>query len=84
MNGDDIPVKGQFGRMALDIIPLPSIDFVSTSRMSSFAAMWGYNVYPNLRGRSDRVAARLVSASLKLVDFVRNWMSANGVATLAN
>lgn len=70
--------------MSLDIIPLPTVDFISTARMSSFAADWGYNVYPNLRGRSDRVVARLVMASLGLADMVSDWMQVNGMSTLAN
>lgn len=84
LNGDDIPIKGQYGRMALDIVPLPVIPFVSTNRMSAFAARWGFHVFPNLRGRTDRIAARLLSASIGLAEMVKDWMISNRIEFLCN
>lgn len=72
--GEDNPVSGQFRTMALDTIPLPVVDGVSTRVMSFFASFHSLNVLPNLSGGSEVVVARLVSASLHLVDAVRDWM----------
>lgn len=67
LNGEDLPVKGKFGRMALGIIPLPEVDFISTNMMSKFATEFNFNVFPNLSGN---VNSKLILGSEVLKNFV--------------
>lgn len=84
LNGEDNPVKGQFGKMALDVIPLPTIDMISTSNMSALASHFELNVYPQLRGASDTILDRLVVASIILVQLVTQFMTDNRLTELSN
>lgn len=83
VNLDDIPVRGKYATAALDVIPLPTIDLVSTRNVASFASSWGFNVYPNLRGTTSRIPSRLVSASLVLARQVADWMTQRRVWSLS-
>jgi hypothetical protein len=74
LNGEDSPVKGKFSRMALQLIPLPEIDFVSTNMMSKMASENNFNVYPNLVGRNENVNSRLVMGSEVLVQMCFDLM----------
>jgi hypothetical protein len=67
LNGEDSPVKGKYGRMAMQTIPLPEIDFVSTNMMSKLASENKFNVYPNLVGAPNSVNSRLILGSEMLV-----------------
>jgi hypothetical protein len=84
LNGEDNPIKGKFGKMALDIIPLPSIDHVSTASMANFAQMWGYNVLPNLRGTRVDMEDRLIVGSITLVNEVLEFLKSRRISELAN
>lgn len=64
---------------ALSTIPLPELDYVSSSRMSSFASMWKYNAYPNAFGGPLVRTSRFISASLALVQQVVDWMRTNSI-----
>lgn len=82
INREDIPLKGKYATMALDVIPLPTVDLISTSNMSAFASIWNYHVYPNLRGSVIRINDRLISSSLGLVDQVLDWMAVRYLTSL--
>lgn len=84
LNGDDNPIKGKFGRMALDIIPLPTVNGIATSMMASFAAVWDYNVLPNIKGDSNTVVDALVNASIALRNQVLSYLKDRGLKELAN
>lgn len=84
LNGEDNPVKGKFSKMALDIIPLPTIDGVSTSNMAKFARSLLYHVFPNLRGSSGAIPHRLVMLSLQLATEMFNFMKTQNIRELAN
>lgn len=73
LNGEDMDVKGPFARMALDPIPLPVMDFVSTANMSALAKRDGYNVYPNLSGSWSAIGDRLLNASWALANAAVCW-----------
>lgn len=64
---------------ATSVIPLPEIDFVSTSRMSSFAQMWKYNAFPNCSGSALSRTTRFIKASLALAEDVQNWLRQNRI-----
>lgn len=81
LNREDIPIKGQWADMALDVIPLPTVDLISTKNMASYAGANGYNVFPNLRGRTDKIRDRLISASLSLAVEISNWMRTHYLVT---
>lgn len=70
LNREDLPDRGPFTSMVLDIIPLPIIDFVSVANMSMFATEFEYNVYPNLSGKWNSISSKLINASLNLANFV--------------
>lgn len=84
LNGEDNPIKGKFGRMALDVIPLPTIDGVSTAVTANLARKWNYHVLPNIRGSSDTIVDALVLASLALVGQIKSFLSDRGIDELAN
>lgn len=62
-------------KFAADTIPLPELDFVSTSRMSNFAANYRFYAAPNLHGSRERITRRFISASLVLAAFVKEFMN---------
>lgn len=64
---------------ATETIPLPEIDYISTSRMSSFASQWKYNAYPNLSGNILSRTTRFIKASLALADQVVSWLRLKSV-----
>lgn len=84
INGEDIPVKGRYSKMALDIIPLPTLNGVSTSNMSAFAQMFQFNTYPQLHGTTFTIQDRLILASVQLAAIVTEFMSEQGLTELAN
>lgn len=55
-----------------ETIPLPEIPFVSTNRMSYFAAKLGYNAISNVDGDRISVSTRLIKGSLLLVSQVKD------------
>lgn len=67
-----IPVSVQ--KYASEVIPLPEIDFVSTSRMSAFASQWKYNAFPNLGGSIATRTTRFIKASIALAEQVVSWL----------
>lgn len=81
LNGEDNPIKGPFRTMALDVIPLPTLPFVSTSNMASFAAQWGFNALPNITGEWSKIADRLIAASLGLAQLVAGWTETQSIST---
>lgn len=81
LNREDIDYHGPFQSLIMDVIPLPSINFVSTTMMSSFASEMKFNSYPNLHGSWNTIASRLVNASLGLVDLIRLRMSEHSILT---
>lgn len=84
LNGDDIPIKGKFGRMALDIIPLPTINHVSTATVAEFAEMWGFNVLPNIKGDSSTIVDALVLASIALKNRILEFFRSRKIRQFAN
>lgn len=74
LNREDVPDKGPFTSLVLDPIPLPVVDFVSIANMSQIATTFSYNSYPNLHGSWRTINSRLVNLSLKLVEFVADYM----------
>lgn len=84
LNGDDNPVKGRFKNMAQDVIPLPTVNGISTSNMSAFAERFNLYVYPQLRGDTQSVIDRLIVASLALLAHVETFMRTYGIRELAN
>ena len=83
LNREDVPVKGKYASMALDVIPLPTINFVSTAVVALFAQQWGYNVYPNLKGDTSTVDDALVLASIDLRNRIIQYMKANQITELS-
>lgn len=83
LNREDIPVKGKYASMALDVIPLPTIDRVSTSVVALFAQSWGYHVYPNIKGATDTIVDALILASIDLRARIVRYMEANHISELA-
>lgn len=61
----------QFG---LDTIPLPELEFISSSRMSFFATQLKYNAFPNLGGSAVSRTTRFIKASIALAQQVIDWM----------
>lgn len=59
---------------ASETIPLPELEFISTSRMSAFAATLKYNAYPNISGSIVSRTTRFIKASQALADQVISWM----------
>lgn len=59
---------------ATETIPLPELEFISTSRMSAFASQFKYNAYPNLSGNAVSRTTRFIKASLALADQVVSWL----------
>lgn len=82
LNREDLPDRGPFTSMVLDLIPLPVIDFVSVANMSMIATENGFNVYPNLSGSWDRISNKLISASLGLVSYVGSLLHEWNVSIL--
>lgn len=83
LNREDVPIKGKFATLALDVIPLPTINGVSTSVVALFAQQWQYNVLPNVRGDQSTVVDALVLASIDLRNKILRYMDANHVYSLA-
>lgn len=75
LNREDLPDRGPYTDMVLDTIPLPVIDFVSVANMSMLAQQFEYNIYPNLRGKWNSIANKLITASLSLVSLVSSLMT---------
>lgn len=82
LNREDNPIAGKYGSMALGIIPLPTINGVSTRVVSFFANSLGFNVLPNLRGSGSSVNSRLVLASLALYRYILAFMRMNALSEL--
>lgn len=74
LNREDLPDRGPYTSMVLDIIPLPIVDFVSVANMSMFATEYEYNVYPNLYGKWNSISSKLINASLNLAKFISGLM----------
>lgn len=70
------PIELQYGQ---ETIPLPELDYVSTSRMSQFATMWRYNAYPNITGSKRAQDTRFIEGSLLLAQQVRSWLAQNTI-----
>lgn len=66
-------------KWAGETIPLPEINYVSSSRMSNFASMWKFNAFPNLRGNAITRTSRFIKASLMLATEVGSWLSKNSI-----
>ncbi len=64
---------------AHEVIPLPEIPYVSTSRMSQFASSWKYNAYPNISGSAVSRTTRFIKGSLLLADQVQRWLRTNTI-----
>lgn len=75
LNREDIPDRGPFTGMVLDLVPLPVIDFVSVASMSKYAAANYFYCYPNLRGSWNQIANRLISGSKLLARSILNFCS---------
>lgn len=84
LNGDDIPIKGKFGRASLDVIPLPTLNGISTGTMSAFARQLNFHVLPNIRGDSSTIVDALVLASMDLVTRVQKYCIEHNISYLAN
>lgn len=84
LNGEDNPIKGNFGKMALDVVPLPTMNGISSANMSAFAKMYQVNVYPQLVGSSDTKLDRLVCASMWLADAVQQFLQDHHLVEFAN
>lgn len=70
INREDIDYHGPFQSLILDTIPLPCVDFISTSQMSNYAKTHYYNAFPNLTGSWNVIASRLIKASLALANLI--------------
>lgn len=81
LNREDIDYHGPFQSLIMDVIPLPNVDFISTSLMSAMASKFFFNSYPNLHGSWAQIASRLVNASLALVDVVFQYLAQHQVLT---
>lgn len=81
LNREDIEYHGPFQSLVMDVIPLPNVDFISTSLMSAIASKFFFNSYPNLHGRWDKIASRLVNASLALVDVATQYLAQHQILT---
>lgn len=82
LNREDLPDRGPYTSMVLDIIPLPVIDFVSVANMSMFAKENQYNIYPNLYGSWNSISSHLINASLNLVNYVASLMTTHSLSIL--
>lgn len=83
LNREDIPIKGKFASMALDVIPLPTIDKVSTAVVALFAQQWGYHVLPNVKGDQTTVVDALILGSIDLRNKIIRYMDVNHIENLA-
>lgn len=81
LNREDLPDRGPYTSMVLDLIPLPVVDFISVANMSKIATQYSFNVFPNLRGNWNSISSRLINASLGLASFVLKMCSANHLTT---
>lgn len=79
LNRENIPDRGPFTDMQLELVPLPVIDFVSFVNMSNFARDGGYNCEPNLHGSWQTISSRLIMLSLKLVKYVEHQLSLHDI-----
>lgn len=77
INNEDKPIKGPFADLCYSVIPLPSIDFVSTRAMSDFARRYHLNVFPALHGSWNRIATVLLNTSIHLVYLINQFFIAN-------
>ena len=84
MNGGDIPVKGKYSRASLDVIPLPTINGISTGTMAAFAQKFNFHVLPNIRGDVNTIVDALILASLGLVSRVYQYCKEHNIEYLAN
>lgn len=75
LNREDIDYHGPFQSLIMDVIPLPNVDFISTSLMSALATRFFFNSYPNLHGSWNTIASRLVNASLALVETATQYLA---------
>lgn len=81
LNREDIDYHGPFQSLVMDVIPLPNVDFISTSLMSAIASKFFFNSYPNLHGSWNKIASRLVNASLALVDVATQYLAQHEILT---
>lgn len=81
LNREDIEYHGPFQSLIMDVIPLPNVDFISTSLMSAMASKFYFNSYPNLHGSWSTIASRLVNASLALVDVATQYLAQHKLIT---
>lgn len=81
LNREDIDYHGPLQSLVMDVIPLPTIPFVSTAILSSIAQELGYNCYPNMRGRLNSITSRLVKASLFLAETMYQRMRTSKLVT---
>lgn len=82
LNREDIDYHGPFSSLILDTIPLPTVDFISTSQMSKFAEKHYYNSFPNLHGNWNSIASKLVNASLALAEGIIEFVYTNHIEVL--
>lgn len=82
LNREDISYHGPFQHLILDVIPLPSLDFISTAMTSQIAADKKFNAYPNLHGSWQACSTRLIRGSLLLVDHIQSDMVNENIVTL--
>jgi len=81
LNREDLPDRGPFTSMVLDLIPLPVVDFVSVANMSKIATQYEFNVFPNLRGNWNSISSKLVNASLGLAHLVSSLLTQQHLTT---
>lgn len=74
LNREDLPDRGPFTGMVLDLIPLPVIDFVSVSNMSKYASSNLFYCYPNLTGSWNSIASRLINGSIILAKSILTFL----------
>lgn len=82
LNREDFNIRGPFASLAIENVPLPTIDFISTDIMSQLAQQGRYNVYPNLHGNWNSIANRCIVASYALVSNAVNLMRTYKVSSL--
>lgn len=74
LNREDLPDRGPFTSMVLDLCPLPVVDFVSVAFMSKMASQLSAFVAPNLRGNWSSISSRLINLSLYINSCTRNFL----------
>lgn len=82
LNREDFDLKGPFASLAIENVPLPCIDLISTDIMSQIAQQGQFNVFPNLHGNWNTIANRCINASLSLAMSAINLLSFHKLSSL--